>query len=156
MNNSPAPVKATGPTATDREDELLAKRIASRERKYQKLLAQIEREQRKVDKADRVFQRGSRMLVQLERQRRRLQLALAKLSAKPEPIEHPRVEAKQEAIADSLVESAANGSTPPAKPKRKPKGPKPTGPEVLTDLLIDAREARKAKMEAAGFRKVRR
>src|SRR5215471_505971 len=121
-----------------------------RELRYQKLCASIERWQRKVDKADRIMTRGTRVLIKLERQRRRAQLALSKPKAEATPpAEHPRIEAKQEAIADALVESAApiedkcpcgqpllHCPTPTcrnmaedkakSKPKRKPKAKPPT------------------------------
>jgi len=149
MQHTPTPVKVTG-QKTDR-----------RELRYQKLCASIERLQRKVDKADRTFQRGTRQLVKLERQRRRAQLALAKPRPEPKPAdEHPRIEAKQEAVANSLVEDV-----PPKPPRKRPRTaeeikPGDPGPQLLADLMnrpfVEARQAREAKMKAAGFRKVSR
>src|SRR5262245_31584484 len=138
MNNSRTPVKATGQKA-DR-----------RELRYQKLVVTIERTQRKVDKADRIFQRGSRQLVKLERQRQRLLKAMAAPKPEPQPIEteqHPRIEAKEEAVANALVEDAPV----PPKPKRTRKA-KPEIGWVFPQAKSDS-ETREARMKSLGFRK---
>lgn len=168
------------PTATgDVEEDLLRKRMARREANYQKLCTTIERTQRKLEKADRTVTRSVKLLTKLERQRRRMQKQMAeppKVEPKPE---HPKVEAREQAVANALVEPTVPdvtdipnsevfggdlGTPVEAKPKpkrqRKPKATdaKPEsgspGPALMVAAfnrpLVEAREAR---MQAMGFRK---
>lgn len=81
---------------------------ARREKRYQNLLTTIERTQRRLDKADKTARRLLRSLAKLEQQRRRLEKARRAPApmpqSEPEP-EHPRVEARERAVANSLVEN---------------------------------------------------
>jgi hypothetical protein len=167
------------PTVTgDVEEDLLRKRMARREANYQKLCTTIERTQRKLEKADRTVTRSVKLLTKLERQRRRAQKQMAEpLTVEPKP-EHPKVEAREQAVANALVEPTVSDVTDvpnsevfggdltdipvEAKPKRQRK-PKATdakpesgspGPAVLEAYLNRPFvEARQARMKSLGFRK---
>jgi hypothetical protein len=109
MHKPRHPVK---PTVTgDVEEDLLRKRMARREANYQKLCTTIERTQRKLEKADRTVTRCIKLLAKLERQRRRAQKQMAeppKVEPKPE---HPKVEAREQAVANALVEPTVSDVT---------------------------------------------
>lgn len=138
--------------------------------KAEMLNRQIASWESKQDGAVVMLRKSAEMLLKLRRQRKRM-LTRETDTLTAQPIEHPKVEAREREIADALVETAAvplaelpelpeteigkaNTDAIPAvaKAKRTRKPKAPPGSTVAGLLVQDERAAR---MKALGFRKTK-
>lgn len=96
-------------------------KLSARERRHKALVSKIERLTRRRNEGIKAIVTAEVQLPKLERQLRRFDLPV-KPKKKPKPVEHPKVAAKETAVADALVEDReAHMKSLGFRPRRKRK-----------------------------------
>lgn len=120
-------------------------KLTARERRHKAVLNKIARLTMARNKGIKAIVAAETQLPALERQARRNELPVR--PRKPKPVEHPKVVAKEMAIADALVEDKL------VQRKRKVKSLAEFAEAVASPEGLELATDREARMKSMGFRK---